>query len=218
MIIIGLTDLHGNGDYIEMIAGELTEADVIVIAGDITHFGGWSEAQSLLEHIGQYNNNILAVAGNCDKSGVSEYLAERQILLNCNCVEFENAVFVGVGGSLPCPGHTPNECPDGNFAACLEQLEAQIPAGRSVVFVSHQPPAQTAVDLVGGRHTGSVAIRNFIIRNEPVLAISWHIHEAVGTDKIGETVLVNPGPLRHGKYGRIELGEKGAKITLCDVS
>lgn len=218
MVIIGLTDLHGNGDYIEMIAGELTEADLVVIAGDITNFGGWNEAQSLLEHVGQYNSNILAVAGNCDKSGVSECLAERQILLNCNCVEFENTTFVGVGGSLPCPGHTPNECPDGNFAACLEQLEAQIPPGRPVVFVSHQPPAQTAVDLVGGRHTGSVAIRDFIIRNQPVLAISGHIHEAIGTDKISATILVNPGPFRHGRYARIELAEKGPKITLCDVS
>lgn len=218
MIIIGLTDLHGNGDYIEKIAGELTEADLIVIAGDITNFGGWNEAQTLLEHIGQYNSNILAVAGNCDKRGASEYLAERQIALDCNCVEFQNITFVGIGGSLPCPGHTPNECPDGNFAACLEQLEAKIHPEQPLVLVSHQPPAQTAVDLVGGRHTGSVAIRDFIIRNEPVLGISGHIHEAMGTDKIGTTTLVNPGPFRHGRYVRIELGEKGPQITLCDVS
>jgi len=44
-----------------------------------------------------------------------------------------------------------------------------------------------------GEHAGNKSIRKFIERIKPVLAISGHLHECVGEDKIKETKVVNPG-------------------------
>ena len=50
----------------------------------------------------------------------------------------------------------------------------------------------------GERGTGSRAIRAFIARRQPRLVLSGHIHESPRVsssfrDRIGETVVVNPG-------------------------
>jgi len=69
----------------------------------------------------------------------------------------------------------------------------------AAVMVTHSPPRDTNCDQIGARqHVGSRAIRAFIARRQPRLVLSGHIHEsprvsASFRDRIGETVVVNPG-------------------------
>ena len=73
-------------------------------------------------------------------------------------------------------------------------------------------PHLTTADLDGdgapeiiAASRGSRAVRSFIEKNQPILAVSGHTHPSAGTDHIGETTLVNPGPLLKGQYAYIEL-------------
>jgi Icc-related predicted phosphoesterase len=83
------------------------------------------------------------------------------------------------------------------------------------VLVSHQPAGMTAVDLQAATsHKGSKLVRSFIEDTQPLAAVSGHIHEARGTDRIGSTLLVNPGPFKNDCYAVIDLNADTAKAKL----
>jgi len=77
------------------------------------------------------------------------------------------------------------------------------------ILVTHNPPFGTKLDKVEtGEHVGSKVIREFIEKEKPLLAISAHIHEAGGIDKIGKTTIFYPGVAYEGYYGLVEVGDE----------
>lgn len=65
---------------------------------------------------------------------------------------------------------------------------------RHVVLSVHTPPHDTLCDIVGdGIHVGSSAVRDFILDAQPDVCLCGHIHESRAVDRLGRTVLVNPG-------------------------
>ena len=214
MKIIALTDIHGHLEYLPQIAPQLAAADLVLIAGDITTFGGEPLAHKIVSSLEIHNPNILAVHGNCDRESVEEYLHLCEIALDGRCRTVNGVAFAGLGGSLAGSGTTPNESPESEFAARLEELKSQIDRDRPLVFVSHQPPWGTKLDAIGAdRHTGSKAIRNFILETQPILALSGHIHEAATTDTLQNTTLINPGPFARGRYAYIEIEHNTVKTA-----
>jgi len=208
MIIIALADIHANLTYLPQIADRLTAADLILLAGDITQFGEWREAEAIISEIREYNQNLLAVPGNCDRPGVNEYLNDEGISLDHNCTSAGDIRFIGMGGSLPCHGTTPNEMLDNDFVISLDTLEELLPSDKRFVLVTHEPPADTAIDLSNGVHIGSRAVRRFIEKNQPLLTVCGHTHQSPGTDHIGRTTIINPGPFKDARYAYIELSDK----------
>ena len=218
MIIVGLTDIHGSTAHLAAVSGQLTAADLVIISGDLTHFGGAADAQRIIEEVQIYNPNVLAVPGNCDTPQVGDFLTKRQINLDRKCTSVDDVTFVGIGGSLPCPGHTPNEAAEDRFAAALEKLVCDLNSDRLDVFVTHQPPYGTALDLAGpARHVGSKSVRDFITKTQPMLCLCGHIHEARGADTIGKTKILNPGPLRHGCYVYAEIHPGPTQLRLAEI-
>ena len=209
MIIVALADIHGSLDYLGAGSGfadDLKKADLVLIAGDITNFSGRQEVKRILDEITRHNSHIYAVPGNCDLPEVDEYLRSEGMNLNCNCVAVGEIVLTGLGGALACSRHIAGETGEQDHAVCLGHVESMVPADKKVIFVSHKPAFGTKIDDVGhGSHNGSRAIRSFIENFQPILAVSGHIHEAPGIDRIGETTLINPGPFRHGSYGYVEM-------------
>jgi Icc-related predicted phosphoesterase len=71
--------------------------------------------------------------------------------------------------------------------------------GMDFIFVSHGPPYNTLLDITWhGLHVGSTAIRQFIMRCQPLISLHGHIHEASKISKscrdfIGKTICYNPG-------------------------
>ncbi|MGL4670553.1 MAG: metallophosphoesterase family protein [Methanobacteriaceae archaeon] len=62
------------------------------------------------------------------------------------------------------------------------------------VLITHAPPINTNADKIkNGAHVGSFSIRKIIEEFQPDLAICGHIHEAKSQDKIGKTLVINPG-------------------------
>jgi len=70
----------------------------------------------------------------------------------------------------------------------------------STIFISHNIPYETKLDIVNnttsyanGKHLGSSIARLFCEKYKPFVCIGGHIHEGMGKDKIGKTLLINPG-------------------------
>ncbi len=74
-------------------------------------------------------------------------------------------------------------------------------------FISHNVPHGTKLDVVTdkksyahGKHLGSTIARWFCVRYKPVICVGGHIHDHRGRDKIGKTVVINPG---YGKRAQV---------------
>ena len=217
MLIVALSDIHGSIENLELIGTELAGAELVLVAGDITHFGGWDKADYVIGNLRKYNPRILAVSGNCDRQDVEDYLGAEEIGLHCRCVDVNGVIFAGISGAYPEVPPAPNETGENGFERCVTIIESKISADKPLVLLTHQPARGTNIDCISGRHAGSEAIRDFVVRNRPILAVSGHIHEAIGTDKVGETVLVNPGPLRRGHWARIEIVGRDVRTELRTV-
>lgn len=216
MLLIGLTDIHGKADNIDKIVNILAKADAVIISGDITHFGNENEAAKVLEKVKKYNSNIFAVLGNCDYPGVDQYLTESGYNLTGRSKSFNDYTLIGLGGSLPCPGRTPNEFTEKELEAVLSSTVSEINVRKNLVLVSHQPPIDTVNDEVrAGLHVGSKAVRSFIEEYQPLICFTGHIHEGVGTDNIGITRLANPGPLWYGNYTHAEISD--GQVTKLEI-
>jgi hypothetical protein len=216
-----ISDIHGKIEMVRRVMLEAPGMDCILAAGDITNFGGYADTAMVMNPILAVKIPIMAVAGNCDTDGVEEYLEDKKIHIGRRGLRLGEFVFIGVGGSLPCPKITPHECGDNVLETLLCKVFKQtkeMPTsgqGSSLIVVSHQPAFGTQVDSVGGRNTGSPAIRKFIETHKPILAVSGHIHEAFGTDRIGQTTLINPGPLKDGRYAIVDINGQQVQTQLC---
>jgi len=227
MIIAALTDLHGDVSPLRGIADDLAAADVVVITGDVTHFGRRAEAARVIEAVRKYNSRVLAVPGNCDYPEVAALLTEEGINLDCTVREIDGVTFAGIGGSLPCPGTTPNEMTDDEMNARLERLGRVLPSGRPLVVAAHQPPHGTEADLLAsGVHVGSRSLRAFIEKHSPLICFTGHIHEGrtidtvvatgtvVATDTVVATKVVNPGPLGYGHHAVAEISNRVERLEI----
>jgi len=221
--LVALADIHGITIHLPTIEGSLRQADAVVIAGDVTNFGGGEAAAPIIEAIEAINPHIAAVYGNCDRPEVQAYLADHGLSVHSQIKQICGLTYIGIGGSLVCSGRTPSEVDDAVLAAGLDlsgqDLQWPRDAGpQPVVLVTHQPAYGTRLDEVGGSsHTGSRAIRAFIERFRPILAVSGHLHEAIGVDTIGPTTLVNPGPFKLGRYALIEVYNGKVQVELIAV-
>ncbi len=203
------------------------EADLIVLNGDITNYGGIEDARGILAGLLRINPNILAQFGNLDLGEVNDYFEDLGLNLHGRAHLINGEVcLVGVGGSNPTPFATPSEFPEKDLARlarrAFQQADERIKqAGKShgpkipVIFISHSPPFNTQLDrLHSGKHVGSTAIRTAIEKYQPDLCITGHIHEAKGQDKIGNTPILNPGTLQHGGWVSIRLHKSQLEATI----
>jgi len=216
MKIVALTDIHGNLRYLNDIIPHLKDTDLTVIAGDITNFGDRYNAEMVINPIKEYSNNILAVYGNCDYPTVENFIEELGISIAWNWRKVDDYIYVGLGGSLSCPARTPGEYTDDRYMKFLESVKTNLSSNSDrLILITHEPPRDTICDRAySGAHVGSNSIRTFIEEVQPLLVITGHIHEGRGVDKIGRSIIVNPGPFRRGDYAIILIDGLEVVITL----
>ena len=82
MIILALTDIHGEFAAMPQISADLEAADVVILSGDLTNFGHRRDAERVLRAVSRSPGRVLAVPGNCDYPEVSAYLDELGINLH----------------------------------------------------------------------------------------------------------------------------------------
>ena len=215
MIVIGLSDIHGQTAAMDRLGNILQKADVVVLAGDITNFGNHRHVQRVVESVRRYAGCILGVPGNCDYPGVDGYLEQEGMNLHAKSRVIADIGFAGLGGSLFTPFHTPNEHSETDARRFLSGAAEGLAENLPFVLVSHQPPVNTKCDRIrSGRHVGSRALREFIETRQPLVCIAGHIHESVGTDRIGKTTIINSGRFGKGRYAYVEIRDG---LTFAEV-
>lgn len=193
MKILTIADIHGHQDFDDNITGVISNADLILIAGDITNFGNGNDAKIILENILRLNKKILAIPGNCDLYSVNHTLTSLKINLHAEMKKIDEIALYGIGGCVKTPFNTPQEYKESEIEEILNAFERQEDV-RFHILVSHSPPANTKLDKTSlGQHVGSKTLRNFIEKFQADLVICGHIHEARGIDKIGRALIINPG-------------------------
>lgn len=207
MIVYSIGDIHMSPAKITHIPA-IEQADLVIINGDLTNYGSKEDCKTVLNHIMSVNPQVLAQFGNLDKPEINDYLQGLDLNLHGQARMLHNRVcFMGVGGSNRTPFQTPSEFTEAQLEALLndgyDQAQSFIKLAEPIekikiplILVSHAPPLNTRLDrLTNGTHVGSRAVRNFIDKHQPELAVCGHIHEAVGSDTLGATTIVNPGML-----------------------
>jgi Icc-related predicted phosphoesterase len=196
MRIVSFTDIHGRFSVFSKSKKLLKSADTVVLSGDITDFGGKPETEKCLKELGKYfTGQIYAVTGNCDYSSADRVLDKKGVNIHSRVEINKGFAFAGLKGSLITPFSTPSEFTEDDYAYFIKKIEAELNnKDFPLIFISHQPPYNCSCDSLSNKtHVGSREIRSFIEKNSPAVCFTGHIHEAVGTDTIGQTVVVNPG-------------------------
>ena len=216
MRILVSSDFHGNGLAFQKVASEAQglKVDCLIICGDITNFGSAKQAENLLSNFRELKMPVIFVPGNCDLPSVLEVEAENFFNIHGKCIELENYSFIGVGGSPLGPLHTPLEFSEDEIADLLTVAFSKCSQNKRLILISHTPPLNTRLDLAfNGEHIGSRSVRHFIEEKAPIAVFCGHVHEAIGIDKINETVVVNPGPAKYGYYAIVEI-EREVEVKL----
>jgi Icc-related predicted phosphoesterase len=132
--------------------------------------------------------------------------------------------MISLGYSNRTPWDSPRELDDGELGARVEALADQLADPGHAVFNLHCPPHGTHLDQAAllddqlrprteGGHVltgpvGSASVRRLIERYQPLLGLHGHIHESPGAQRLGRSLVLNPG----SEYGDGVL--RGALITL----
>ena len=86
-------------EYLDKIP-DIEKADLILLNGDLTNYGGIQEVRQVLNHALELNPNILAHFGNLDKPEINTYLEDLGINLHGQArLVGNNVCIIGVGGS-----------------------------------------------------------------------------------------------------------------------
>jgi len=85
----------------------------------------------------------------------------------------------------------------------------RIANGRKIIFLTHNCPYKTKLDVVKGKysiksargkHMGSYLERKIIEQFQPEIVLCGHIHESYGIDKIKKTIIYNIGSFLDGRF------------------
>jgi len=131
------------------------------------------------------------------------------------CVSFAEGKVLDLGGfhlvsmgwTNPTPWDTFREAPEDELAQKIEAVAGQVPDMERTIFNFHAPPYGTGLDEApalddqlrpthGGavmKPVGSKAVRDAILKHQPMLSVHGHIHESRGIKRLGRTLAINPG-------------------------
>lgn len=233
MRLLCLTDLHGNSAALQAILDQVEPVDLVLVGGDVTHFATPNAAESMIRLLLDRQPRVLAVAGNCDSPQIDQRFTSLGVSLFRRGVCHDNVAFSGVSGVPPWHGRT-HELSEHLLAEALEQsrecalrhaqqrAQTAPTASRSAlleVLLTHVPPHGNALDTVrSGQHIGSTAVRAFITRYQPALAVCGHVHESRGIVAQGKTQVVNCGPAFDGYYAMATVGpEVHVELRHCPL-
>ncbi len=145
-------------------------------------------------------------------------------------LELDGFHLVSMGWTNPTPWDTYREAPEEELTAKIEAVVSGVPDMERAIFNFHAPPYGSGLDEApaldaslrpthGGavmKPVGSTAVRDAIMKHQPMLSVHGHIHESRGIKRLGRTFAINPGSV----YGDgvlqgavLELNPKKGKVT-----
>jgi len=160
------------------------------------------------------------------------------IIESSPCVQFgegkmldlDGFPLISMGWTNPTPWDTFREAPEQVLARKIDEVAGLVPDMERAIFNFHAPPYGTGLDEApalddqlrpthGGavmKAVGSTAVRDAILKYQPMLSVHGHIHESRGVKRMRRTLAINPGSV----YGDgvlqgavLELNPKKGKVT-----
>ncbi|MGZ7070411.1 MAG: metallophosphoesterase family protein [Methanobacterium sp.] len=214
MKILVMGDIHGQCQKIFNYLQE-NRVDLIILTGDITHFGPEKLGEEILNEICIFDIVTLAIPGNCDPLSIyREIENSNAINIHNRSLIIKNIGICGFGGSNTTPFNTPLEFAEIQIYSQLEKIMSEIENEEIRILVTHAPPYNTKADILpSGDHAGSESVRRIIEEYQPTLNVCGHIHESKAIDKIGNTIIINPGESSQGYAGMVNIDENTGKLT-----
>jgi Icc-related predicted phosphoesterase len=167
----------------------------------------------LVTHVETRSIPTIVMPGNDDEYAIDDVIKsfeDRGIIYPLDKVfEIEGHEVISSPYVNPTPWKTPRELEEKELEKHLRKLIGKIKNPENAVFNFHCPPHNTHLDLapkltkdlkpvmiagmVQYEHVGSRAVRKVIEEYQPVLGLHGHIHESCGADRLGKTIVLNPG-------------------------
>lgn len=218
--ILVVADIHGEFERFSRMIDKMREHDfdLVVCPGDFTDMyntpEGFSQldvAEMIVQKLLSLGKPVLCIPGNHEPYEILDVFDEYDVNLHERVRKVKDFEFIGFGGAAT-PFNTKFEPTEEEIKRALEAKVRDV-KGR-LILVVHNPPFGTDLDKTEtGEHVGSKAVRGFIEKERPMLAISAHIHEAGGIGKLGQTALFYPGASYEGFYGLVEID----KDVKCEI-
>lgn len=213
MDIIVISDIHGDVEnlllYLDKIRG--FKFDVVVCPGDFTDVDvpkGFTQndvARLIIKELKTLKKPLLCVPGNVDSRGIIDILEEEEVSIHQKGKVINGFGFYGYGGAKT-PFGTSIEPTEEELKIGLENSLKYVKDAKYLIQVTHNPPLNTRLDVIQSEiHVGSNVVKTFIETYNPLIAISSHIHESKGTDKLKNTFLMNSGKFSEGYFGIINI-------------
>jgi Icc-related predicted phosphoesterase len=184
------SDVHGSRQALAELPARARHqnADIIVLAGDISHRG---KPRGFIEELVRAFDGrpVLAVPGNLDPHEVhGDFARAGAISVHEGRIVIGGTGFAGMGGSTPHIFGGPYQVEEKKIELGLRLAEP------GDVLVLHCPPHGTLDRTRIGLRAGSRAAAAAVERLRPKLVLCGHVHEARGVVTRGETLYVNAGP------------------------
>ena len=220
--ILVIADIHGEFEGFSRLVDKIKghDFDLVVCPGDFTDMyntpEGFSQldvAELIVQKLLSLGKPVLCIPGNHEPYEILDVFEEYDVNLHGRVRKVKEFEFIGFGGAAT-PFNTKFEPTEEEIKQALEGKVEGMKERHKFILVVHNPPHGTNMDKTEtGEHVGSKAVREFIEKEKPLLAISAHIHEAGGTDRLGRTTLFYPGVSYEGFYGLIEID----KDVKCEI-
>ena len=215
MRILIISDGHGNLEMLDKLDDEFKKADLVLFGGDFAKFGEVETGLPFFNKLREKHEKIFAVLGNCDEESFIDNLENADISVVNSLVYSDGLVFIGSSGGSKFTGTTPFERDEEDLVFDLHLAQESQQHWENLVAIMHNPPKDTECDKISnGVHVGSSLLREWIEEVKPILVVTGHIHESRGIDKIGESVVVNPGALCEGNYAVAQVSQKDGKFQV----
>ena len=153
------------------------------------------------------NHQLYICPGNDDYWEIDDMISCMKFARPCDnlVIEIDGHEMVSCSRSNPTPWDTPREESEEALEKHLDELCAQITDYEKAIFNFHVPPHGYSLDLCPKLddnlvmaaeekiHAGSIGAKHVIEKYQPLLGLHGHIHESRGAQKIGRTLIINPG-------------------------
>jgi Icc-related predicted phosphoesterase len=153
------------------------------------------------------NHQLYICPGNDDYWEIDQMISCMKFARPCDnlVIDIDGHEMVSCSRSNPTPWDTPREESEEALEKHLDELCAQITDYEKAIFNFHVPPHGYSLDLCPKLddnlvmaaeekiHAGSIGAKHVIEKYQPLLGLHGHIHESRGAQKIGRTLIINPG-------------------------
>ncbi len=193
MKILAAGDIHGDLDAVKRLAdkAEKENVDLVVLSGDLTM--GESSTKGLLGPFIKKNQKVVLIPGNHESIATTAALAEIYKATNLHGY----SIYLGDVGLFGCGSANIGifQLEEKEISDLLKKGFDKVKDKRKKIMVTHVHPDKTLMAKLGHINIpGSSAVREFIEKHQPDIAICSHVHEAEGMEEmIKSTKVINVG-------------------------